>query len=167
MSLQPSESPEEFSKQLQILFSDAALEVNGFLFWAEKAQGHARHASGDQAITWYRNAMQIYDFLERKTQQPFISRIYMRLNVIELYGYGNEKSRPYLDEIIDWIVSGLQADVEQVKTEANRWMQLPVERIRELRMLNMKLKIARKLEENGIKPDNNALDYFPLIDVLP
>lgn len=167
MHPQPSESPEVFRQQVQLLFVDASLEVNHFLFWAEKAQSHTRQASGEELVAWYRNAMLIYDFLEKKEQRSFMSRIYMRLNIIRIYGYHDNQSKPYLDEIIDWITPDLPPDVEQLKAEANQWMHLPIERIRELRMLKIKLNVAQQLEEQGLALNEAVHALMPLIAVLP
>ncbi len=163
----PSESPELFRKQIRTLFEDASLEVNHFLFWAETAQGRTRGMSDEQAVAWYTNAMLIYDFLEKREQRAFLSRIYMRLSIIKIYGYHHDLSKPYLDEIMAWIMQSLPTDVERLKTESNQWMQLPIERIRELRMLKMKLNVAQQLSEQGVVLQDEILACIPLISVLP
>lgn len=167
MHTQPSESPEAFRQQIQALFEDASLDVNHLLYWAEKAQSHTYHASGEEAVTWYRNAMLIYDFLEKREQQSFMSRIYMRLNIIRIYGYHDDQSKPYLDEIRAWIMESLPTDAEQLKAEANQWRQLPLERIREWRMLKMKLKVAKQLSEQSVVLQDEILACIPLISILP
>lgn len=167
MSITPNESPEVFRKQIEAQFGDASLEVNHFLFWAGKAQGHTYGGNGEEAIAWYSNAMLIYDFLERREQKPFMSRIYMRLAIIGIYGYADAKSKPYLDEIITWIMENMPEDVEAIKIETVRWTQLPIERIRELRMLKMKLKIAQQLHGNNITLTDHVQVFIPLIPLLP
>ncbi len=167
MHPQPSESPEVFRQQVQALFEDASLGVNHFLFWAEKAQSHTRRASGEEAVVWYRNAMLIYDFLEKREQRFFMSRIYMRLSIIRIYGYHDDRSKPYMDETMGWIMPDLPRDVEQLKAEASRWTELPIERIRELRLLKMKLKIAEQLQENKVVLSDDVLLFIPLRVLLP
>lgn len=167
MHPQPSESPEAFRQQLPSLFADTSLEVNHLLFWAEKAKGHIYHTLGEEAVAWHRNAMLIYDFLEKREQKPFLSRIYMRLNIIKIYGAHHEQSKSYLDEIKTWILQDLPIDTEQLKAESSQWMQLPMERIRELRMLKMKLKVAQQLEEQGAELNGELRALMPLKALLP
>jgi|GEM_PF-6845188 hypothetical protein len=163
----PSELPEAFRKQIETLFEDASLEVNHWLFWAEKAQSHTHHASGEELVAWYRNAMLIYDFLEKREQGSFISRIYMRLGIIKAYGYDHKLSRPYLEEIMDWVLQELPADAAPITAESMQWMKLPPERIRELRALKQKLKIAQHLEEQGLALPEHVRALMPLMAVLP
>lgn len=163
----PFESPEVFRQQIQTLFEEASLEVNELLFWAERAQGNTYGRNEEEAIAWYNNAMLIYDFLERREQKPFMSRIYMRLNIIRIYGWQDERSKPYLEEISNWILNDLPEKTDQVKTEAEHWQQLPVERIRALRDLNVKLKIAQQLKENGVTLSRQILACIPLSGLLP
>jgi len=167
MHPQPSESPELFRKQIRTLFEDASLEVNHFLFWAETAQGRARGMSAEQAVAWYTNAMLIYDFLEQREQRAFLSRIYMRLSIISIYGYHNHQSKPYLDEIMAWMAQSLPGDAEPVRAEASQWRQLPVERIGELRLLKLKLKVAEQLQEQGLTLHEDVHSLIPLIALLP
>lgn len=167
MHPKPSESIEVFRQQIQSLFEDASLEVNHFLFWAEKAQAQTRNTSGEEAVGWYKNAMLIYDFLEGREQKTFMSRIYMRLSIMKIYGYNDNRSRPYLDEIKAWIMLDLPTDVEQITTQTGTWMQLPIERIRELRMLKLKLKVAQQLEEQGVELNEALLALMPLKALLP
>lgn len=159
--------PEAFRIEIEAQFEDTSLEVNHFLFWAEKAQSHLYHTKGEEAVAWYKNAIQIYDFLERREQRPFMSRIYMRLAIIGIYGYVDAKSKPYLDEIIAWIMESLPADAEAVRSEAAVWTELPIERIRELRMLKMKLKVAQQLQENNITLADHVRSLMPFISLLP
>lgn len=165
--MQPADSPVIFRQQLATLFEDTSLEVNEFLFWAERAQGNTYGQNEEETIAWYSNAMLIYDFLENKTGKPFMSRIYMRLNIISLYGYSDSKSLPYLNEIIAWILQDLSDDIEAVKAETGHWQQLPIDRIRSLRDLKMKLKIAHQLNENKIILNDQVNEYLSLINILP
>lgn len=167
MQHMPSQDPKVFRIQIQSLFKDASLEVNHFLFWAERAQGNTYGRNEEEAIAWYSNAMLIYDFLERREQKPFMSRIYMRLNIIRIYGWQDERSKPYLEEITNWILKDLPEKTDQVKTEAEHWQQLPIEKIRILRLLKMKLKIAQQLNENGVTLSRQILACIPLTGLLP
>ncbi len=167
MHTQPSGSPDVFRQQLQLLFEDDSLEVNRFLFWAEKAQSHTYDALGEEEVVWYRNAMLIYDFLEKREQRSFISRIYMRLSIIRIYGYHDDQSKPYLDEIRAWMMQDLPTDIELLKTEANQWRDLSVERMRELKMLKMKLKVAQQLQEQSVALHDDVLALISLITILP
>lgn len=165
--MMPAQSAEVFRQQIQSLFEDTSLEVNEWLFLAEKAQAHTYHTSGEEAIAWYRNAMLIYDFLEKREQQPFLSRIYVRLNIIKIYGPNHAQSIPFQDEIKAWVMKDLPEDAEQLETESRQWVQLPIERIRELRLLKMKLEVAQQLEEKGIALPDTLLALIPLKALLP
>ncbi len=167
MHPQSSGFPEVFRQQIQARIEGSSPDVNHFLFWVEKAQSHSYQTSGEEAVTWYRNAMLIYDFLERREGKPFLSRIYVRLSLIKVYGYHHDVSKPYLDEINAWMVQDLPADTAQLSIDIRQWMQLSPERIRKLRMLEMKLNIAQQLEEQGLTLNEEIRAFIPLRTALP
>jgi hypothetical protein len=61
----------------------------------------------------------------------------------------------------------LPTDAERIKTEADEWVQLAIERLRELRMLKMKLKVAQQLQEQGVALHDDVFALIPFIAFLP
>ncbi|WP_448927895.1 hypothetical protein [Fluviicola sp.] len=142
--------------------------INEFLHLGEKALHQAQNSSGDDAITWYSIVIRIYDELEIRRKSFSVSSGDMaRLRVISLLGITHEKSSSHIEYLLGLINECLPVDKDAVRTRAADWQSLPIDDIRNLRKLKMRLKIARELSEKGVVLPPEMLHLLDLISILP
>lgn len=161
------ENYQELENNFQQLIKEGA-SVNGLLNLGEKALHEAQNSSGDEAISWYLIAIHIYDELEiRKKSFSVSSGDMARLRVISLLGITHKKSSPHIEYLLGLISEYLPIDKDAVRIKAADWQSLPIDDIRNLRKLKMRLKLAQELSEKGLVLPSEMLHLLDLISVLP
>jgi hypothetical protein len=156
----------QFKSELSTVVSQEPIIINELLHMAERALNFAK---SDTAFSeqWYDVAIEIYDLRDEINSNKLDSNAMMlRLRLIKTYGAEDPRSIIYIDRIQKWIKDVVQ-DLRKDNLNYEHWMKLPVNEIRELRKIKMRLKMAVELQSVGIKIDEEVSDLCSIIINLP
>ncbi len=125
-------------------------------------------------ITWNLIALKIYEHLEsRRSSLLDMNTAYIRLNLVICgFGINDPRSKPYIDELLNWIAEPLSTlNKLNIEEEAVSWKILPeenkIDKLRFLRAVKMRLKIAAELQKNGLLLEDNIAKLIPYRRLLP
>ncbi|KYC35939.1 hypothetical protein WA1_48900 [Scytonema hofmannii PCC 7110] len=136
------------------------LEVPSHFNWLGLAEAASLNARVKNDLNWAKVAVHIYDYLEQTAdsrEKMALSLSSMNLRAYFIGKFGVVRGDVVLDlsRIVQWFIAGLPLSIEQATEDANRWMDLTIERIRALRDLKNQLAVFEGLA------NNNLLENYP------
>jgi hypothetical protein len=125
------------------------------------------------ALAWGRVAWLSYDRLaanassESEHDRYVCDAMRMRTELINRLGASPGDPLLDCDQIFEWFLTRRASEFAAVVRDANRWRELPVERIRQLRSIKHEVAVLRMLSQCAPAADTEVQRWIQLWDQLP